>query len=131
MQKRLKQPYFGFLGFVSGKVRWGETVVEAAERELKEETNLEGKFKLIGIMHSLIYSKEDNSLLEDKFFYVVKTTQTKGKLMEEFKGGKTSWVAKSLASKKPNVFYDYKEIMKIVISKKMKYYEYSFKVSGF
>jgi len=131
MQKRLKQPYFGYLGFVSGKVRWGETIIQAAKRELKEETNVDGNLSLVGIMHSLIYSKNHNELLEDKFFYVVKATQVKGKLTEEIEGAELNWVEKSIASNNSKVFYDFKEIMTIVNANKLRYYEYTFIVSGF
>ncbi len=29
-QERLKNPYFGFWGLPSGKIRWGETIIETA-----------------------------------------------------------------------------------------------------
>jgi DNA-binding HxlR family transcriptional regulator len=34
VQQRLKQPSYGFYGFVSGKIKWGETVSETAARAL-------------------------------------------------------------------------------------------------
>lgn len=94
MQQRLKHPYYGFWGYMSGKIRWGETVLAAAARELKEETGLEGKLEFKGIMHKLDYTT-DQMLLEDKYFYVVRATDHKGKLMEEFEGGKNQWMNKN------------------------------------
>ena len=38
---RLKHPFYGCQGHLSGKVYWGETLDDAAKRELKEETNLD------------------------------------------------------------------------------------------
>jgi ADP-ribose pyrophosphatase YjhB (NUDIX family)/predicted transcriptional regulator len=38
--KRPKEPYKGFLEFPGGKIRKGETLIQAAVRELKEETNV-------------------------------------------------------------------------------------------
>jgi len=36
LQERLKQPYYGYVGPPSGKVRWGETAEDAAKREFKK-----------------------------------------------------------------------------------------------
>jgi len=67
---RLKQPFYGKQGFMTGKVTYGETVEQTAIRELKEETNLEGKPQLAFIRHYLVYEEWTQKLLEDKFFYV-------------------------------------------------------------
>lgn len=42
---RSKEPYFGYAGFPSGKVRFGETIAEAAKRELEEEMGLANLIK--------------------------------------------------------------------------------------
>ena len=34
IQERLKHPFFGFWGYPGGKIRWGETILESAAREL-------------------------------------------------------------------------------------------------
>lgn len=94
MQQRLKHPYFGFWGYMGGKIRWGETVLEAAARELKEETGLTAKLELRGVMHKIDYT-QDKKLLEDKYFYVVKTTAQKGSFIAEFEGGKNQWMGKA------------------------------------
>ena len=38
--QRGKQPYDGFWSLPGGEIRWGETAVDAARRELQEETGL-------------------------------------------------------------------------------------------
>ena len=48
-QERLKHPYFGFWGFATGKIRWGETIVQTAERELMEETGLTADHRIAGV----------------------------------------------------------------------------------
>ncbi len=54
--KRLKQPFFGYYGFHTGKVRFGETVLETAIREFYEETGLKMvHYELVGIYHQVGY----------------------------------------------------------------------------
>lgn len=110
-QQRLKQPFFGYRGFITGKIRWGETVLETATRELKEEANLTGKLEFVGIEHKMDYS-ETGEILEDKYFYIVKATNPKGKLIENFEGGKNSWLSEKEILASENIFEDVPKILK-------------------
>jgi len=110
-QQRLKQPFYGYRQFVSGKIRWGERVLETAARELKEETGLEGKLEFVGIEHKMDYDFSER-VLEDKFFYIVKATQTRGKLIENFEGGRNSWLTEKEILADPKLFEDIPKILK-------------------
>ncbi|HUV71668.1 MAG TPA: NUDIX domain-containing protein [Clostridia bacterium] len=70
----------------------GEKIVEAAKRELKEETGLVGEPKLMAVTHYPVVEKETNQILEDKlmFFFLVENPQ--GKLIGN-QEGKFEWVA--------------------------------------
>ncbi len=92
-QERLKQPYFGYWGFPSGKVRWGESIIETAERELLEETGLRGTYEYRGLYHERTYGEEDGELLEDKIFFIVLCTSLEGTMIEEFEGGRNAWLS--------------------------------------
>jgi len=127
IQQRLKEPYFGFYGLVSGKVKLGETVEETAKRELKEETGLAGKLELIGIEHKMDYSKE-NELLEDKFFYIFRLKNPKGVLKNKFEGGKNIWLTEKEISKLENVFDDMNYLIKLTEKNDFSFVEKKYKV---
>lgn len=91
VQQRLKQPYYGFYGYITGKIRWGEPVLTTAARELLEETGLQADLRLVGIQHKLDYL--EGELQEDKYFYVVRATNPRGQLKKTFEGGRNLWLS--------------------------------------
>lgn len=115
-QERLKQPYYGFYGFPSGKIRWGETIIQTAERELMEETGLTADHRIAGVYHELVYQKETGEQLEDKLFFVVHCTDTKGKLVEQFEGGRNQWLTREEALAMPKIFTSFDIEIDIVSS---------------
>ena len=101
--KRLKQPFYGYYGFHTGKVRFGETIVDAAFREFKEETGLEiVDYELIGIYHQ-IGVRADGTVLRDVYFYEFHIYDFKGKLLEVNKkeGVYNMWLTKNELKKVP------------------------------
>jgi 8-oxo-dGTP pyrophosphatase MutT (NUDIX family) len=92
VQERLKHPYYGFWGFPSGKVRWGETILTTAARELQEETGLVGSFEHRGIYHERDIYEITGEIIEDKVFHVMFCDAVTGKLMKNFEGGRNEWV---------------------------------------
>ena len=52
--QRRNEPDANLWGFPGGKIELGETIEEAAERELLEETSIKGKAKKIFSAHSFI-----------------------------------------------------------------------------
>lgn len=92
VQERLKHPYYGFWGYPGGKIRWGETIIEAAARELMEETNLSASLTYRGVYHEHVEAAETNEIIEDKIFHVVSATHPVGEVSEEFEGGRNAWM---------------------------------------
>jgi ADP-ribose pyrophosphatase YjhB (NUDIX family)/predicted transcriptional regulator len=103
-QQRLKQPYFGYWGLPSGKLRWGETIVDGAARELLEETGLIAKLEIKGVYHEHATNAESGELLEDKVFFVIRCTEPIGTLTTEFEGGANSWMSVEEARGQAKVF---------------------------
>lgn len=115
---RLKHPFYGCQGFITGKVLYGEKIIETARRELFEETGLEGTPELISIHHSLNIDSTTNELLEDKIFHKFRVINPHGKL-RQCEEGRYKWVKESNIEKfvtKP--FYSLESTLKSVESVK-------------
>lgn len=123
VQKRLKQTFYGFHGFVTGKIKWGEKLKKGAARELKEETGLEAdKLELRGVEHKLDYSKE-GEVLEDKFFYVFKAVGLEGDLKEDFEGGENRWLTQEEIKGLDKKYEDVLKILSTVKTSELDFFE--------
>lgn len=89
-QQRLKHPYFGYWGRPTGKIRWGESITECAQRELMEETGLTADCKILGVYHEQAVRRGE--VLEDKLFFHILCTNVQGELKAEFEGGRNAWM---------------------------------------
>ena len=103
-QQRLKQPYFGFFGRLGGKVRWGESFEEAAQRELLEEAGLQAEFTFGLTFHKRDYRKSDGNLLEDKVFIIMHAKNPTGEMQEDFEGGKNFWMTQEELAAQDKIF---------------------------
>lgn len=122
VHKRLKEPFYGWYGSHSGKLRWGENPLQCAKREFLEETGLTGKFSLKGIVHYFHFHKDDR-LLEDKYFWVFRVDDTKGDLKEKVQEGENIWMSERQFRKLKNVFATFDEMTAVINSKKLVYLE--------
>ena len=103
-QERLKQPFYGFWGRPTGKIRFGETIMEAAARELMEETGLIADLQCVGVLHKMDYTQDGQELLEDKIFFVIKGVNPRGDFREQFEGGRNAWLTRNEIAKLDNAF---------------------------
>lgn len=91
LHRRLKHPQYGYAGFISGKIKYGDPIIDTAKREFKEETNLEGDFKIIGNMRQ-IRKNPLGEVIEDGIFYLCYCDKITGELLEKTKEGEYFWV---------------------------------------
>ncbi len=115
-QQRLKNPYFGFWGLPQGKMRWGETVGETAQRELLEETGLTGTPEHRLLYHVRDYDEQTKRLLEDKLFLCTYTSTVNGILTEEFEGGCNAWMTATEFQQQSERFTNVDDIMQLIAS---------------
>ncbi len=88
---RKKNPFYDCQGFGGGRIDYGENILEAAKREFKEETGLEGEPQLIKILHNKIYSKDTHELLVDKILFFCKIINPTG-ILTPSEEGTYEWV---------------------------------------
>lgn len=117
---RLKEPFYGWYGSHSGKIRWGENPLQCAKREFLEETGLTGNFTQKGIVH-YHHIHKDGRFLEDKYFWVFRIDNVKGKLKEKVPEGENIWMTEKEFRKLTNVFATLDEVFEVINSKTLVY----------
>ncbi len=113
-QERRKHPYYGYWGHPTGKVRWGETLLEAGARELMEETGITADLRVVGFYHKLDYDKSTNELLEDKYFCIIHGTSPRGELIVDAEGHHNEWMSLEEFNGKDKKFGSAAETAKLV-----------------
>src|SRR3989344_5752550 len=87
LKKFLLLEYSSHWGFVKGNIEAGEDEMNAARRELKEETGIV-KFKLIDKFKekiSYFYKKDRNTIHKEVVFFLILTENEEVKISEEHK----------------------------------------------
>lgn len=97
LTKRLRHPYFGKVGKISGKVRFGEKLEEAAARELFEETGLIAQSYTLESIYHKIRNREDGTCVQDVIFYTFFVTGIGGDFISLTPHQENLWVTEEFA----------------------------------
>ena len=90
-QKRLKEPFYGYWGFISGKINFGLNLFECAQRDLEEETGLKAKdITLKGLEQVKTYEKD--KLLFHHYMVIIEINNPQGQLKKKTHKAEHSWL---------------------------------------
>jgi ADP-ribose pyrophosphatase YjhB (NUDIX family) len=87
--RRKRQPLFNMIGFPYGKIHLGETVREAAERELLEKTGLTAELEHRGDGYATTY--ENGEPISEILFHLFYGRQPRGQLINRSQIGEAFW----------------------------------------
>jgi ADP-ribose pyrophosphatase YjhB (NUDIX family) len=91
VQKRLKEPFFGYWGLISGKINFGLNMEECAKRDITEETGLVAeKSRMIGINQAKTFA--DGKLKYHHIMFYVRLSELSGELKKTIHKGENEWV---------------------------------------
>jgi|SRR5581483_7547843 len=89
LYRRLRQPLLGMVGFPYGKLHLGETIQQAARRELKEKTGLSADLTHRGDGYATIY--QDGEPVSQILFHLFYGRDPIGRLTAKTKVGESFW----------------------------------------
>lgn len=104
--KRLRQPYYGKVGRITGKVRFGETFEEAAARELVEETGLVAGKLVLEEIYRKMRKREDGTFVQDVVFYIFFASGVEGELIRKTETQENLWGTKGFVLKNCDIYDD-------------------------
>lgn len=89
LQERLREPLYGYWGFIGGRIEAGRNLTETMAHELDEETGLKAEFEVKGLF--IVKTFEKKKLAYTHYHILVKAFNVKGKLKTEIKEGRNKW----------------------------------------
>lgn len=90
-QHRLKEPFYGYWGLISGKINFGLNIEECAKRDIEEETGLKAEHaRFYGVNQSKTF--EDNKMIHHHIMFYVELSGISGTLRTQTHKGENKWL---------------------------------------
>lgn len=91
LHRRLKHPHYGYIGSVTGKLHWGESLKDNLVRELQEEVHIiPTAYSTIGVVRE-IFRNEQGEKVGDGVYFVITVTKWEGTPEEKGIEGEYFW----------------------------------------
>lgn len=92
-QERKRNPFWGYWDTIGGPIRWGESIQEAATRELSKQTGLRASaFQIKAFYRVRDFAEDSREILEDKLFVILRADSYSGELSNKWHGGTNVWM---------------------------------------
>ncbi|GAB4161481.1 MAG: hypothetical protein Fur003_4840 [Candidatus Dojkabacteria bacterium] len=105
--KRLRQPYYGKVGRLTGKIRYGETLEQTVKREMLEETGLIAHKVVLETVYHKLRKRKGGEFVQDIFFYICFVADFDGELTERTSSQENFWATKEEVAKRDDLFDDF------------------------
>lgn len=103
VQKRSRNPFYGYWSEVHGRAEWGEPFEVTAKRQLKRQAGLDADFNVRGFRRVRDFAT-NKILLEDKLFVILVAKNVSGELTNDYSGGINAWLTFDELCKQDKVF---------------------------
>ncbi|MBI4146953.1 NUDIX domain-containing protein [Candidatus Woesearchaeota archaeon] len=90
-QKRLKEPFYGYWGFASGKINFGQNLYECATRDLKEEAGLDATTWQLKCIEQ-VKTYEKGKLIHHHYLFHLYTQDATGTVKEKTHKAEHAWL---------------------------------------
>jgi ADP-ribose pyrophosphatase YjhB (NUDIX family) len=106
--KRLRHPYYGKVGRITGKVKFGEKLEDAVKRELYEETGLTVEDTKLLKIYRKIRNDDHGNPVQDVMFYIFEVKNPTGTMIEESEFQQNFWVNENDCKNRDDLYEDFK-----------------------
>jgi ADP-ribose pyrophosphatase YjhB (NUDIX family) len=104
VQKRSRNPFFGYWSEVHGRAEWGVPFEMTAKKQLNRQTGLDAEFVVHSFQRVRDFDSVNEKLLEDKLFVILRAKKISGELTNTYSGGKNAWLTLDELRNKAKVF---------------------------